>query len=90
MERAVHKRIEGEAEKRRAEDARITANGIELLSKDSVATLTRAEREEAFRRSMKESGLDGPRTEEQERLVKRMYETMVLQLPTASGNSPDN
>jgi len=49
--------------------------------------LTREEREEVFRRSLKTMGLkdDGPMTPQQKDLVRRMYRTVVL---GESGNRP--
>jgi hypothetical protein len=43
-------------------------------------SLTRQEREEVYKRSLKEMGLkeDGPMTPVQKEMVQRMYRTMVL------------
>jgi hypothetical protein len=71
---------EQEARERAADDARIQANGLKMLDPKQASGLTRQEREEVYRRSLKSMGLkeDGPMTPEQRDLVQRMYRTMVL------------
>lgn len=78
-----------EAKQRAANDQRIQNNGLKMLDPNQARTLTRQEREEVYRRSLKSMGLteDGPMTPEQRDLVQRMYRTMVL---GESGNRPSN
>jgi len=78
-----------EAKERAAEDQRIQNNRLKMLDPNQSKTLTRQEREEVYRRSLKAMGLaeDGPMTPEQHDLVQRMYRTMVL---GESGNRPPN
>lgn len=78
-----------EAKERAAEDQRIQNNGLKMLDQNQAKTLSRQEREEVYRRSLKAMGLteDGPMTPEQRDLVQRMYRTMVL---GESGNRPPN
>ena len=73
-------KAEEEAKRRAAEDARIQENGLKMLDPQKAKTLTREEREEVFRRSLKAMGLseNGPMTPDQKKLVDRMYRTMVL------------
>jgi hypothetical protein len=80
---------EQQAQERAAEDARIQQNGLKILDPKQAKQLTRQEREEVYRRSLKAMGLteDGPMTPEQRDLVQRMYRTMVL---GESGNRPPN
>ena len=80
---------EQQARERAAEDARIQANGLKMLDPQQSKQLTRQEREEVYRRSLKAMGLtdDGPMTPEQRDLVQRMYRTMVL---GESSNRPPN
>jgi protein subunit release factor B len=80
---------EQQAQERAAEDARIQQNGLKMLDPKQAKQLTRQEREEVYRRSLKAIGLteDGPMTPEQRDLVLRMYRTMVL---GESGNRPPN
>jgi hypothetical protein len=74
------RRLEQEAKERASEDARIQRNGLKMLDPNHTKELTRQEREEVYRRSLKALGLkeDGPLTPEQRELVRRMYRTMVL------------
>jgi hypothetical protein len=83
------RRLEQEAKEKAAEDARIQQNALKLTDPAQARTLTRQEREEVFRRSLKAMGLteDGPMTPAQKDLVQRMYRTMVL---GESGNRPPN
>jgi len=77
-----------EAAKRVAEDQRIQENGLKLMDPAKAKTLTRAEREEVFARSVKAAGLDKePLTEAQKKMVQQMYKTMVL---GESGDRPPN
>jgi hypothetical protein len=73
-------KAEQEAKRQAAEDARIQENGLKMLDPQKAKTLTREEREEVFRRSLKAMGLseNGPMTPDQKKLVDRMYRTMVL------------
>lgn len=86
---AEHTRIVQEARQKAAEDARIQRNALKLMDPKQAKDLTRQEREEVFRRSLKAMGLkeDGPMTPAQKDLVERMYRTMVL---GESGNGPPN
>lgn len=72
-----------ELEEKGKEDARVQQNGIKMLDPEQKKTLTRAEREEVFKRSLKAAGLENPQTPEQKALVERMYRTMVLDEPSA-------
>jgi hypothetical protein len=74
------RRLEQEAKERASEDARIQRNGLKMMDPNHAKDLTRQEREEVFRRSLKALGLkeDGPLTPEQRELIRRMYRTMVL------------
>jgi hypothetical protein len=72
-----------ELQEKAKEDARIQQNGIKMLHPEQKKTLTRAEREEVFKRSVKAAGLENPQTPEQKALVERMYRTMVLDEPGA-------
>lgn len=51
-----------------------------MLDSEQAKDLTLREREEVYRRSLKEMGLkeDGPMTPAQKDMVQRMYRTMVL------------
>jgi hypothetical protein len=73
-------RLEKEAKVKAAEDARIQRNALKMTDPKQVKELTRQEREEVFRRSLKAMGLkeDGPLTPAQKDLIQRMYRTMVL------------
>ncbi len=73
-------RAQQQAEADKVEDTRIQANGLKMLDPAQAKTLTRQEREEVFRRSLKAMGLseDSPMTPGQKDLVQRMYRTMVL------------
>ena len=83
------RRMEQQAKERAIEDARIQQNGLKLTDPTQAKELTRQEREEVFRRSLKAMGLkeDGPMTPAQRDLVQRMYRTMVL---GESGDRPPN
>ena len=74
-----------ELQEKAEEDARIQQNGLKMLDPQQKKTLTRAEREEVFRRAVKAAGLENPQTPEQKALVERMYRTMVLDEPSAPG-----
>jgi len=69
-----------------ADDARIQKNALKMSDPEQKKTLTRAEREEVFRRSIKAAGLENPQTPEQKALVDRMYRTMVLDEPSGKTN----
>ncbi|MCM2281746.1 MAG: hypothetical protein NDI61_07855 [Bdellovibrionaceae bacterium] len=78
------------AQKQRQEDekndARIQENGLKMLHPEESRSLSRQEREEVFKRSIKAIGLDGPRTPDQEKMYRQMYEAMVLgKKQTSSG-----
>jgi len=89
LSEADHRRIMQEAQANAAEDARIQRNALKMMDPKQAKDLTRQEREEVFRRSLKAMGLkeDGPMTPAQKDLVQRMYRTMVL---GESGNRPPN
>ena len=82
-------RLEEEAKEKAAENARIQRNTLKMLDPELAKGLTRTEREEVYKRSLKEMGLkeDGPMTPAQKDLVQRMYRTMVL---GESGKRPPN
>ena len=86
---AEQRRLEEEAKEKAAEDARIQRNALKMLDPERAKDLTLKEREEVFRRSLKQMGLkeDGPMTPAQKDLVQRMYRTMVL---GESGKRPPN
>ena len=75
-----------ELQQKAADDARIQNNALKMSDPEQKKTLTRAEREEVFRRSVKAAGLENPQTPEQKALVDRMYRTMVLDEPMAKPN----
>lgn len=77
-------RIQKQYEEQRINDAQIQANSLRLLDPSQKQSLGRQEREAAFQRSVMASGLDGPRTPQQEELYKRMYNSMVLNLDGGS------
>jgi len=87
LSEAEQKRLEEEAKEKAADDARIQRNGIKMMDPKQAKELTRQEREEVYRRSLKAMGLkeDGPMTPAQKDLVLRMYQTMAL---GESGNRP--
>jgi hypothetical protein len=89
LSEAEHTRMMQKAQQKAAEDARIQRNALKLMDPKQAKDLTRQEREEVFRRSLKAMGLteDGPMTPAQKDLVQRMYRTMVL---GESGNRPPN
>ena len=89
LSEAEHKRIMREAKENAAEDARIQRNALKMTDPKQAKNLTRQEREEVFRRSLKAMGLTegGPMTPAQKDLVQRMYRTMVL---GESGDRPPN
>src|SRR5258708_13292743 len=72
--------LEREANEKAAEDARIQRNALKMTDPKQAKELTRQEREEVYRRSLKAMGLkeDGPLTPAQKDLIQRMYRTMVL------------
>jgi septal ring factor EnvC (AmiA/AmiB activator) len=82
-------RLEQETKDAAAENARIQRNALKMLDPKQAKELTRQEREEVYRRSLKAMGLkeDGPMTPAQKDLVQRMYRTMVL---GESGKRPPN
>ncbi len=86
---AEQARLEQEANEKAVEDARIQRNALKMTDPQQAKELTRQEREEVYRRSLKAMGLkeDGPLTPAQKDLVQRMYRTMVL---GESGNRPSN
>lgn len=86
---AEQRRLEEEAKEKAAEDARIQRNALKMLDSERAKDLTLKEREEVYRRSLKQMGLkeDGPMTPAQKDLVQRMYRTMVL---GESGKRPPN
>jgi hypothetical protein len=78
-------------EREKEDDARIQKNAVTLMQGGQQAqTLSRAEREEIYRRSLKAMGLaeGGPMTPQQKDLADRMYQTMVLGEPGDSSNTP--
>jgi hypothetical protein len=75
-----------ELQEKAADDARIQKNALKMSDPEQKKTLTRAEREEVFRRSVKAAGLENPQTPEQKARVDRMYRTMVLDEPTGKPN----
>jgi len=77
---------EKEQQARAADDARVQKNAFKMLDPEQRKTLTRAEREEVFRRSIKAAGLENPQTPTQKAMVERMYRTMVLDIQTSSPN----
>ncbi len=70
-----------QAKRQAAEDERIQKNALKMLDPNRRKELTRSEREEVFRRSVKALGLENPQTAEQKEMVQRMYRTMVLDEP---------
>jgi len=86
---AEETRLEQEAKEQEAEDARIQRNALKITDPTQAKELTRQEREEVYRRSLKAMGLkeDAPLTPAQKDLIQRMYRTMVL---GESGNRPPN
>jgi septal ring factor EnvC (AmiA/AmiB activator) len=86
---AERSRLEQEVKEKAAEDARIQRNALKMKDPKQAKELTRQEREEVYRRSLKAMGLkeDGPMTPAQKDLVQRMYRTMVL---GESSNRPSN
>lgn len=86
---AEQTRLQQEAKQKAADDARIQRNALKISDPKQAKELTRQEREEVYRRSLKAMGLeeDGPLTPAQKDLVQRMYRTMVLGEPA---NPPPN
>ena len=86
LSEAEHKRIMRAANENAAEDVRIQRNALKMMDPKQAKNLTRQEREEVFRRSLKAMGLteDGPMTPGQKDLVQRMYRTMVLGEPAVA------
>jgi hypothetical protein len=86
---AEQRRSEEEAREKAAEDARIQRNALKMLDSEQAKDLTLKEREEVYRRSLKQMGLkeDGTMTPAQKDMVQRMYRTMVL---GESGKRPPN
>jgi hypothetical protein len=89
LSEAEERRLEEEAKEKAADDARIQRNAVKMMDPKQAKEMTRQEREEVYRRSLKAMGLkeDGPMTPAQKDLVQRMYRTMVL---GESGNRPPN
>jgi hypothetical protein len=89
MGEAEQRRAEEEAKEKAAEDARIQRNALKMLDSEQAKDLTLKEREEVYRRSLKQMGLkeDGPMTPAQKVMVERMYRTMVM---GESGKRPSN
>lgn len=87
--KAEQARLEQEANEKAAEDARIQRNALKMTDPKEAKELTRQEREEVYKRSLKAMGLreDGPLTPAQKDLMQRMYRTMVL---GESGGKPPN
>ncbi|HKD80306.1 MAG TPA: hypothetical protein VKH81_11480 [Candidatus Angelobacter sp.] len=79
-------RRDQELQAKAADDARIQENALKMNDPEQKKKLTRAEREEVFRRSVKAAGLENPQTPEQKALVDRMYRTMVLDEPSGKPN----
>lgn len=77
VEERLAKRTQ-EREEQAADDTRIQKNQLKMMDPSQKKTLTQAEREEVFRRSVKAAGLENPQTAAQKDLVQRMYRTMVL------------
>jgi hypothetical protein len=86
---AEQRRLEKEAKEKAAEDGRIQRNALKMLDSERAKDLTLKEREEVYRRTLKQMGLkeDSPMTPAQKDLVQRMYRTMVL---GESGKRPPN
>jgi hypothetical protein len=86
---AEQRRLEQETKEKAADEARIQRNALKMMDPKQAKELTRQEREEVYRRSLKAMGLkeDGPLTPAQKDLIQRMYRTMVL---GESGNRPPN
>jgi hypothetical protein len=86
---AEHRTLQQETKEKATEDARIQRNALKMMDPKQAKELTRQEREEVYRRSLKAMGLqkDGPLTPAQKDLVERMYRTMVL---GESGEKPRN
>jgi hypothetical protein len=87
--KSEERRSEQEAKEKAAEDAHIQRNALKMRDPKQAKELTRQEREEVYRRSLKAMGLkeEGPMTPAQRDLVQRMYRTMVS---GESGNRPPN
>ena len=75
-----------ELEEQAGDDARIQRNALKMTDPGQRKTLTQAEREEVFRRSIRAAGLENPQTAAQKALVDRMYRTMVLDEPSPAKN----
>lgn len=89
LSEAEQRRLEEEANEKAGDDARIQRNALKMMDPKQAKDLTRQEREEVYRLSLKAMGLkeDGPMTPAQKDLVQRMYRTMVL---GESANRPPN
>ena len=89
LNEAEQMRLAQEAKEKTSEDARIQRNALKMMDPKQASELTRQEREEVYRRSLKAMGLNenGPLTPAQKDLIQRMYRTMVL---GESGNRPPN
>jgi hypothetical protein len=75
-----------ELEEQATDDTRIQRNALKMGDPAQSKTLTQAEREEVFRRSIKAAGLENPQTAAQKALVDRLYRTMVLDEPSSAKN----
>jgi hypothetical protein len=89
IDKLVQKRLAErtrELEEQADDDARVQRNALKMGDPAQRKTLTQAEREEVFRRSIKAAGLENPQTTAQRALVERMYRTMVLDEPSPAKN----
>jgi hypothetical protein len=77
---AEQTRLAEAAKEKAADDARIQQNALKMQDPARRKELTRQEREEVYKRSLRAMGLqeDGPMTPAQRDMVQRMYRTMVL------------
>jgi hypothetical protein len=89
LSEAEQRRLKEAAKDKADEDARIQRNALKMLDPARAKELTRQEREEVYKRSLKAMGLkeDGPMTPAQKDLVQRMCRTMVL---VESSKTPEN
>jgi hypothetical protein len=90
LRQAEEARAGAAIERQKEEDARIRGNATTLMQGGAQAqTLTRGEKEEIFRRSLRGMGLPekGPMTPQQRQLADRMYRSMVLGDPGASSDA---
>jgi len=90
LRREDHAKTMERAKREKEEDARIQRNAVTMMQgREQARTLSRKEREEVYRRSLKAMGLSegGPMTSEQKELADRMYRSMVLGEPGASSGT---